>query len=178
MRMFDGERRYGTPADLEQFHRLAAMLEALHGAGSITGEPVDIPVPKRHLHSTPSAIRSSDKVFMKLVTPPDRVEDAIRMAARVFGEDTARIEPVMALPVNCNSPVVRDEPMFGALEVYARNNQPVIVSPFTMAGGNMPAPPAATVAQLIAEARAGIAFAQLVRPGCPMMLAISLQPCR
>lgn len=170
VRMFDGERRYGTLADLEQFHRLAAVAPALHATGSVTCEPVDIPVPKRHLHITASAIRNSDKVFMGPVTAPERAEDAVRMAGFVFGEEVARNEPVMVSLVNCNSPLVWDETMLGALEVYARNNQPVILSPFTMAGANTPASPAATVAQLVAEALAGIAFAQLVRPGCPMIL--------
>jgi len=170
VRMFDGERRYGTLADLEQFHRLASMSPAIHATGSITCEPVDIPVPKRHLHVTASAIRNSDKVFMGPVTAPERAEDAVRMAALLFGEEVARNEPVMVSLVNCNSPLVWDETMLGALDVYAQNNQPVIVSPFTMAGANTPASPAATVAQLVAEALAGIAFTQLVRPGCPMIL--------
>ena len=169
VRMFDGERRYGTLEDLAVFHKLAYLSPALHGTGAITCEPVDLPVPKRHLHVTLSAIRHSDKVFMGPVTAPERAEDAVRMAAILFGEEVVAREPVMISLVNCNSPLVWDATMLGALKVYARAGQPVIVSPFTMAGANTPASAPATVAQLNAEALAGIAFAQLCRPGCPMI---------
>ena len=169
VRMFDGERRYGTLEDLAVFHKLAYLSPALHGTGAITCEPVDLPVPKRHLHVTLSAIRHSDKVFMGPVTAPERAEDAVRMAAILFGEEVVGRQPVMVSLVNCNSPLVWDATMLGALKVYARAGQPVIVSPFTMAGANTPASAPATVAQLNAEALAGIAFAQLCRPGCPMI---------
>ncbi len=169
VRMLDGERRYGTLADLEIFHKLACRLPALHGTGSITCEPVDVPVPHRHLRITLSAMLHSDKVFMGPVTAPERAEDALRMAEILFGEERVRAQAVMVSLVNCNSPLVWDETMLGALKVYARAGQPVIVSPFTLAGANTPASVPATVAQLHAEALAGIAFAQLVRPGCPMI---------
>ncbi len=169
VRMFDGERRYGTLEDLAVFHKLAFLSPALHGTGAVTCEPVDVPVPRRHLHVTLSAIRHSDKVFMGPVTAPERAADAVRMAEILFGEAFVAANAVMVSLVNCNSPLVWDETMLGALKVYARAGQPVIVSPFTMAGANTPASVPATVAQLNAEALAGIAFAQLCRPGCPMI---------
>ncbi len=169
VRMFDGERRYGTLEDLAVFHKLAHLSPALHGTGAVTCEPVDLPVPRRHLHVTLSAIRHSDKVFMGPVTAPERAEDAVRMAGILFGEGFVAENPVMVSLVNCNSPLVWDGTMLGALRVYARAGQPVIVSPFTMAGANTPASVPATVAQLNAEALAGIAFAQLCRPGCPVI---------
>ena len=71
--------------------------------------------------------------------------------------------------VNCNSPLVWDETMLGALKVYARANQAVVVAPFVLAGANTPASAMGALAQLNAEALAGIAFAQLCRPGAPMI---------
>jgi trimethylamine--corrinoid protein Co-methyltransferase len=71
--------------------------------------------------------------------------------------------------VNCNSPLVWDETMLGALKVYARANQAVIVAPFALAGANTPASAVGAVAQINAEALAGVAFAQLCRPGSPMI---------
>jgi trimethylamine--corrinoid protein Co-methyltransferase len=65
--------------------------------------------------------------------------------------------------------LVWDETMLGALKVYARAGQSVIISPFVLAGANTPASAVGSVAQLNAEALAGIAFAQLCRPGCPMV---------
>jgi trimethylamine---corrinoid protein Co-methyltransferase len=166
---FEGQRRYGTLDDLHQLHKLAYLSPVLHNTGAVICEPVDRPVPKRHLHITASAIRHSDKPFMGPVTAPERAEDAVRMAKIVFGEDFVDANTVMIALVNCNSPLVWDETMLGALKVYARANQAVIVAPFALAGANTPASPVGTVAQINAEALAGIALAQLCRPGAPMI---------
>jgi trimethylamine---corrinoid protein Co-methyltransferase len=165
----DGERRYGTLEDLHAFHKLAWLAPALHNTGAVICEPVDVPVPKRHLHITYSAIKHSDKPFMGPVTAPERAADAVRMAEIVFGRELLDRNTVMISLVNCNSPLVWDETMLGALKVYARANQAVIVAPFVLADANTPASSTAAVAQLNAEALAGVAFGQLVREGAPMI---------
>ena len=76
--------------DLNQFHKLAYMAPAMHNTGAVICEPVDIAIPKRHLHITYSAIKHSDKPFMGPVTAPERAEDALRMARILFGEDVRR----------------------------------------------------------------------------------------
>jgi trimethylamine---corrinoid protein Co-methyltransferase len=166
---FNNERRYGTLDDLHQFHKLAYMSPAIHNTGAVVCEPVDSPVPKRHLHITYSAIKHSDKPFMGPVTAPERAADAVRMAKIVFGDEFVDQHTVMISLVNCNSPLVWDETMLGALKIYARANQAVIVAPFVLAGANTPASAMGATAQLNAEALAGIAFAQLCRPGAPMI---------
>jgi trimethylamine--corrinoid protein Co-methyltransferase len=166
---FNNERRYGTLADLHQFHQLAYLAPAMHNTGAVVCEPVDVAIPKRHLHITYSAIKHSDKPFMGPVTAPERAADAVEMAKLVFGADVVDRNTVMISLVNCNSPLVWDETMLGALKVYARANQAVIISPFVLAGANTPASAMGAVAQLNAEALAGIAFAQLCRPGAPMI---------
>ena len=166
---FNNERRYGTLADLHQFHQLAYLAPAIHNTGAVVCEPVDIAIPKRHLHITYSAIKHSDKPFMGPVTAPERAADAVRMAELVFGADFVDQNTVMISLVNCNSPLVWDETMLGALKVYARANQAVVVAPFVLAGANTPASAMGALAQLNAEALAGIAFAQLCRSGAPMI---------
>ncbi len=166
---FNNERRYGTLADLHQFHQLAYLAPAIHNTGAVVCEPVDIAIPKRHLHITYSALKHSDKPFMGPVTAPERAADAVRMAELVFGADFVDRNTVMISLVNCNSPLVWDETMLGALKVYARANQAVVVAPFVLAGANTPASAMGALAQLNAEALAGIAFAQLCRPGAPMI---------
>jgi len=165
----DEERRYGTLADLETFHKLAQVAPALHVSGGVTCEPVDLPVPSRHLHVVASAIRHSDKPFMGATTARERAEDSVAMAKLVFGDDFVEHHAVMVSVCNCNSPLVWDATMIDAVKVYARHHQPVLLSPFVMAGASTPASMIGSVAQLNAEALAGLAFAQLVRPGAPMI---------
>jgi trimethylamine--corrinoid protein Co-methyltransferase len=169
VRMEDNVRRYGTMDDLQRFHRLAYMSPAIHNTGLVICEPTDIPVSKRHLHIVRSLITNSDKSFMGPVTAPERAQDAVDMAGILFGESFVHDHPVMVSLANCNSPLVWDETMLGALKVYARAGQPVICAPFTLAGANTPASAVATVAELNAEAISALAFSQLVRPGCPMV---------
>jgi trimethylamine--corrinoid protein Co-methyltransferase len=170
VRGFDGERRYGTIQDLNNLHKLAYMAPALQSTGSVICEPVDVPIPKRHLHITYSAMKHSDKSFMGPVTHPSRAEDAVRMCEIVFGKEFVHDNAVMVGLINGNSPLVWDATMIGALRVYARAGQAMVVAPFTLAGANTPASATATVAELIAEALSAIAYAQLERPGAKMIL--------
>jgi trimethylamine--corrinoid protein Co-methyltransferase len=165
----EGQRRYSTLADLNDFHKLAYMAPALHLTGGITCEPIDVPIPRRHLHIAYSALKHSDKPFMGATTARERAEDTVAMAKLVFGDDYVEQNTVMASVCNCNSPLVWDSTMLDAVKVYARHNQAVLLSPFVMAGASTPASVVGSVAQLNAEALAGLAFAQLVRPGAPMI---------
>ena len=165
----DGTRRYSTLADLNAFHKLAYMSPALHLTGGIICEPVDIAVAKRHLHIAYSALKHSDKAFMGATTARDRAEDTVAMAKLVFGADYVEQNTVMISVCNCNSPLVWDATMLDAVKVYARHNQAVLLSPFVLAGASTPASTVGAVAQLNAEALAGLAFAQLVRRGAPMI---------
>jgi trimethylamine--corrinoid protein Co-methyltransferase len=59
--------------------------------------------------------------------------------------------------------------MLGALKVYARARQGVIITPFVLSGAMAPVSIAGTVAQVNAEVLAGIAFAQMCQPGTPVI---------
>jgi len=103
------------------------------------------------------------------VTAPERAADTVKLAQILFGEAFIDEHPVLTSVVNCNSPMVWDATMLGSLACYARANQAVLVTPFIMAGAMAPASTAGAIAQLNAEVLAGIAYAQVVRPGAPMV---------
>ncbi|TGS29670.1 trimethylamine methyltransferase, partial [bacterium M00.F.Ca.ET.180.01.1.1] len=67
IRDLDNNRRYGSLADLNNFHKMAYMAPALHSSSSVICEPMEIAVPKRHLHIIHSALKHSDKPFMGIV---------------------------------------------------------------------------------------------------------------
>ncbi len=165
-------RRYATSDDFRDFVKLAYMSPALHHSGGTICEPVDLPVAHRHLDMVYGHIRYSDKPFMGSVTHPSRAEDSIAMARLVFGDETVDNNPVLINLINANSPMVYDETMLGALKVYARAGQACIVSPFILSGAMAPVSVAGTLAQALAEAMAGLAFAQAVRPGAPVVFGL------
>ncbi len=172
VRDLDQGRRYATLEDFRNFVKLAYMTPAMHHSGGTVCEPVDVAVNKRHLDMVYSHIRYSDKPFMGSVTAPERAEDSVAMAKIAFGADFVDNNTVMISLINANSPMTFDGTMLGALKVYARANQAVIVTPFILSGAMAPVSVAGTLAQALAEALAGLAFTQLVRPGAPMVFGL------
>jgi trimethylamine--corrinoid protein Co-methyltransferase len=165
----DRGRRYGTIEDFRNFVKLAYASPWLHHSGGTVCEPVDLPVNKRHFDMVYSHLKYSDKPFMGSVTAPERAEDSVAMARLVFGDAFVDENCVMIQLINANSPLVFDATMLGALKVYAAANQACIVSPFILAGAMSPVTVAGTLAQVLAEALAGCALTQLVRPGAPVV---------
>ena len=165
----DRGRRYATIEDFNNFVKLTYMSPYLHHSGGTVCEPCDIAVNKRHLDMIYAHLKYTDKPFMGSVTAPERAEDSINMAKIVFGNEFVEQNTVMTSLINCNSPMTLDGTMLGALDVYAQNNQACIVSPFILAGAMSPTTVTATLTQVLCEVLAGAAFAQLVRPGAPVI---------
>lgn len=165
----DGGRRYATIADFRNFVKLGYMSKWLHHSGGTVCEPTDVPVNKRHLDMLLAHMTLSDKPFMGSVTEPSRAADSVAMARILFGEETVAAHPVMTSLININSPLTFDSVMMGALEVYAAAGQATIVSPFIVGGAMAPVTVAGTLTQVLAEVLAGVAYAQLVRAGAPVI---------
>lgn len=165
----DGGRRYAAIEDFQNFVKLAYMSPAMHHSGGTVCEPVDLPVNKRHYDMLYAHMKYSDKPFMGSVTHPLRAQDSIDMAKVLFGDSFVEENTVMISLINANSPLTWDDTMLGALKTYARAGQAVITTPFILAGAMSPSTVAGTVAQTLAEAMAGMAFAQLCRKGAPVV---------
>jgi trimethylamine--corrinoid protein Co-methyltransferase len=119
-------------------------------------------------------MKYSDKPYMGSVTHPERARDTIEMTRILFGDNytdpaTGKPRTCITSLINANSPLTWDATMLGALKTYARANQATIVTPFILAGAMSPVTVAGTVAQTLAEALAGMALAQLVNPGAPVI---------
>ncbi|QEW20597.1 trimethylamine:corrinoid methyltransferase [Marinibacterium anthonyi] len=164
-----GGRRYATMEDFRNFVKLGYMSKWLHHSGGTVCEPTDVPVNKRHLDMLHAHMTLSDKPFMGSVTEPSRAQDSVDMCEILFGKDFVQNNTVMTSLININSPLTFDDVMMGALEVYARNNQASIVSPFIVGGAMAPVSVAGTLTQVLAEVLAGIAYSQLVRAGAPVI---------
>ncbi|WP_114964703.1 trimethylamine methyltransferase family protein [Alkalilacustris brevis] len=164
-----GGRRYATMEDFRNFVKLGYMSKWLHHSGGTVCEPTDIPVNKRHLDMLLAHMTLSDKPFMGSVTEPSRAQDSVEMASLLFGEEFVQANTVMTSLININSPLTFDGVMMGALETYAAANQACIISPFIVGGAMAPVSVAGTLTQVLAEVMAGVAYAQLIRPGAPVI---------
>jgi len=166
----EGGRRYATMDDFQKFVKLGYMSEFLHHSGGTVCEPTDVPVNKRHLDMLLAHMTLSDKPFMGSVTEPSRAQDSVEMCEILFGKEFVQDNTVMTSLININSPLTFDSIMMGALEVYAKNNQACIISPFIVGGAMAPVSVVGTLTQVLAEVLAGIAYSQILRPGAPVIM--------
>ncbi len=166
----DKGRREATIEDYRNFVKLAQMVPDIHNAGGTVVEPNDEPQETRHLDMAHALLTLSDKTFMGNVVSAENANDCIEMAALVFGgRDVLTDKPVMLSLINVNSPRLYDTRMLDALLTYARARQPVLITPFILAGAMSPVAVGGTLVQQNAEALAGITLAQLVNPGTPVV---------
>jgi trimethylamine--corrinoid protein Co-methyltransferase len=164
---YENGRRRATIEDFRNFAKLTYLSEHLHHAGGTLCEPNDIDVRERHLDMLLAHITLSDKAFMGSVTHADNARDTVTMARILFGETAIEETPGILALINASSPLRYDDRMFGALEVYAKARQAIMVTPFLIAGAMSPTTMAATIAQQNAEALFAIAYAQMLNPGTP-----------
>lgn len=167
IRDLDGGRRYATIEDFRNIVKLVYMSKYLHHSGGTVCEPTDVAVNKRHLDMLYAHMSLSDKPYMGSVTAPERALDSVKMSEILFGGTLDKT--VMTSLININSPLVFDDIMMGAMEVYAKHNQACIVSPFIVGGAMAPVSVAGTLTQVLAEAMAGIAYNQLCNAGAPVI---------
>jgi trimethylamine--corrinoid protein Co-methyltransferase len=163
------ERRDATYADFENLVRLAQSFPQLDSPGGTICEPNDRPLDSRHLDMVYALLTLSDKPFMGSVTSGPNAVDTIAMAEMVFGRESLEETPAIISLINVNSPLRYDDRMLAALLEYARAGQATVITPFLLMGAMSPVSIPATLAQQVAEALAGIALVQTIRPGCPVV---------
>ena len=164
-------RRAGNIADYCDFIRLAQYFNCIHVIGNQVCAPVDLPANSRHLDAYRANLLYSDLCFHCTAIGAGRALDGIRMMAlaRGISVDDMAASPGVITIISVNSPRRFDESMADGLMAMAACGQPVVVTPFTLMGAMAPVSMAAALAQQNAEALFGIALAQAVRPGTPVM---------
>ncbi len=167
----DRGRRPGNFADFQDYVRVIGALDIVHQEGGGPLEPTDLLVETRHLDMYRTFATTLDKTWQCLAFGAQVVEDAIEVACLTRGVDpeTLARQPSLMTIVNTNSPLRLDGPMSEGLMAMAAAGQPVVATPFTLAGAMAPATLAGALAQQHAEALFMVALAQLVRPRTPMV---------
>lgn len=166
-----GGRRVGNRQDYQNLLRLGQTLNVVHMFGGYPVEPVDIHASVRHLDALYDMLTLTDKVVHAYSLGKQRNLDALEMVriARQVDHETLEREPSVASVINASSPLRYDTPMLQGIIEFSSRNQVIIITPFTLAGAMAPVTVAGAMAQHNAEALAGIAFTQVVRPGAPVM---------
>ena len=165
-------RRYGDIEAFRDILKVTHMLGVLHWQGGVVVEPVDVPVPIRHLEIYRSHIQCADTVWQARGIGRVNAEDALAMSAIEHGctLDDLAAEPSLLLVTNVNSPRRMDEEIHEAITVLAEHGQCICITPFTLMGAMAPVTLAGALAQQTAEAIGILAYVQMVRPGTPCIL--------
>jgi trimethylamine---corrinoid protein Co-methyltransferase len=163
-------RRSGTLADLSELLKLTQFFNAVQMNGWPV-EPLDIEVRHRHLEAALAMLTLTDKVPYVFCQSRQRIEDVLRMCAIARGEslDEFAERPGVFSIINTNTPLHYDVPMTVGVMDMARYGQPVLLTPFIMAGASTPATIASAMALNSAEILFGVTLGQLVRPGAPQV---------
>ncbi|MDA8871935.1 trimethylamine methyltransferase family protein [Candidatus Thioglobus sp.] len=167
----DRGRILGNFEDYTNLIKLGEMLNTVHAFGGYPVEPCDLDVSVRHLKAVSAAARLTTKPLFGYAIGSERMLDVIEIVriSRGINKETLLKEPSITTVVNANSPLVYDKALLeGAIEM-AEHNQPVIYTPFTLAGAMAPITVVGALVQQNAEALAGLAFHQCVKPGAPAM---------
>jgi trimethylamine--corrinoid protein Co-methyltransferase len=168
----EGGRRYG---DLEAFRNILKLTHALgvlHWQGGIVVEPVDVPVPTRHLATYQAHIEFADTVWAARGIGGVQAQDALAMSAIEHGcsIDDLAARPTLMTVTNVNSPRRVDEEILDNIMIMASHGQCVVITPFTLMGAMAPVTLAGALVQQTAEALGVVTLCQLLRPGAPCVL--------
>ncbi len=168
----EGGRRYGDLEGFRNILRLTHTLGVLHWQGGIVVEPVDIPVPVRHLAIFKAHIEYADIVWAARGVGGVQAEDAIAMSAIEHGCSVEELieRPTLLTVTNVNSPRRVDAEILECVMVLAQHGQCVVITPFTLMGAMAPVTLAGALVQQTAEALGVITLCQLVRPGAPCVM--------
>lgn len=166
-----GGRRAGNQADFRNMVKLAQRYDIVHCTGGYPVEPVDLHSSIRHLDCLSDIAKLTDKAFHAYSLGQARNLDGLEIAriARGISAEQMEREPSLFTIINSSSPLRLDTPMLQGIIEMSSRNQIVMLTPFTLAGAMAPVTIAGALAQQNAEALAGIAFTQLVRPGAPVV---------
>ncbi len=162
-------RRSGNLEDFRKFLKLAQSFNCIDFMSGYPVEPIDVHASVRHLVALKDMALMTDKPFHAYSLGLERIRDGIEIAriARGVSHERLETEPSLFTIINTNSPLKMDVPMLQGVIEMARRNQIVCVTPFTLSGAMAPVTVAGALVQQNAEALAGIALTQLVRPGAP-----------
>ena len=165
-------KRSGDFETFKEFMKLTQYFNCIHIAGGYPVEPIDIHPAVRHLDCVYEKLTLTDKVVHAYSLGAERVEDVMEMTRLAAGLSHAEFDsrPRMYTNINSVSPLKHDYPMLDGAMRLARRGQPVIVTPFTLAGAMAPVTLAGAVALSLAEALAAIALLQYINPGCPVAI--------
>ena len=112
----------------------------------------------------------TDKPWQAYSLGKQRNLDAMEMCRISHGVSEQDFDQAVRMTsvINTSSPLKLDTVMLEGIIQMSARNQLIVLTPFTLSGAMAPVTLAGAAVQQNAEALAGLAFTQMVRPGAPV----------
>ena len=170
MLLADSTHRPGLFSDFVDFFKLGQVAPQLRIINTLVIQASDVPLEQFAALNFFYGAQLSDKVLMALNGDQATNSKVLAVAAALYGGAAALAEqPRFFSVVSTISPLQMDANSVDSLIDWARHGQPSAISPCTMAGSTGPMTLAGSLAISNAETLAGLALAQVVRPGAPVV---------
>jgi trimethylamine--corrinoid protein Co-methyltransferase len=168
-----GQVRRAVLSDYISFLKLVHQSDHFKVNGGILVEPSDLDHTCNYAIMLYHILTHSDKFIIGMEGPADQMRMTMDMLKIVFGGHDRFIEkPRVMTIVNTLSPLQMDRHALDTLIIYASHGQPVMITPAALAGFTGPVTLAGLIAMANAETLAGIAVAQMLSPGTPVIYGI------
>lgn len=174
---YDGTRRAPTLEDFSNLQKIYQACDNIDIAGYQPLSPSDVSERVKGLHCMLRSFRHSNKPLlspMELDTSEQK-EECLEIFNIAYGKENYIENHYLTWHAVCpNTPYFYSDFACEGIRVYAEHNQPVIIVSAPMSGITSPVYLYSTVILSIAEMLAGLVYAQLIRPGVPVVLSASL----
>jgi trimethylamine--corrinoid protein Co-methyltransferase len=171
-RLFDaatGDYRLTTLKDVAQTAKLVNHLKHLDSY-IIACQAHDLAPQNYHLNDFYHALNCTTKHVMGGCDNLEGMRQVWELASFIAGgEDEFREKPFVSVITNQISPLTIESNTLKILDFCVKHGIPVTCAPAPIAGATSPATLAGTLAQMHAEALAGVAIAQILFPGAKVL---------
>lgn len=159
------------PATFDDFLKLAVIVQesdefAINGG--ILAQPSDIEAEISAEAMVYATICRSDKALFSVCGGGEQAENIMKMMRIVFDGDITEIPCTFNL-ISTLSPLGITKNTLETIDVCAKNGQPLVIAPGNMAGATGPISLAGNISLANAEILGTNVYAQLVRPGTPII---------
>ncbi len=132
--------------------------------------PSDVPFTELHCHTIKGWANNSYKPYGMSCFGKIASQDMINLVSIIVGGSEEAIKKPRLIGVfNPTSPLRLEKIQLNGLTVFARNQQPLLISAAASAGSTAPVTLAGVLTQANMEVLSGIILAQLLSPGTPVL---------
>jgi trimethylamine--corrinoid protein Co-methyltransferase len=132
--------------------------------------PHDVPFTELHCHTLREWGRHSYKPYGMACYGKTASQDMINLASIIVdGEEELIKKPRLLGVYNPTSPLLQTKILLNGLFIFAKYNQPLLISSAASAGSTSPVTLAGTLVQANMEVLSSIVLTQLINPGTPVL---------